>query len=61
MEITVGVIIVRRRILLLIILRVVLQREQHVICVRNWDILNAHAEELEEVLTSGGDEDESDW
>ena len=42
-------------------MRVVLQREQHVIRVGNWDILNAHAEELEKVLTSGGDEDESDW
>ena len=35
-----------------------LEREQHVIRVRNWDILNEHAEELGEVLTSG--EDESD-
>ena len=60
-EITVGVIISTRRILLLFIMRVVLQREQHVIRVGSWDILNAHAEELEEVLTSGGDEDESDW
>ena len=42
-------------------LRVVLQREQQVIRVRNWDILNAHAEKLGAVLTSGEDEDESDW
>ena len=60
-EITVGVIIVTRRILLSIILRVVLQRELHVMRVGNGDILNAHSGELEEVLTSGEDEDESDW
>ena len=60
-EITVGVIIVTRRTLLSIILRVVLQREQHLMCVGNREILNAHAGELEEVLTSGENEDESDW
>ena len=60
-ETTVAVIIVMRRILLSIILLVVLQRELHVMRVGNWDILNAHAGELEEVLTNGEDEDESDW
>ena len=58
--ITVGVIIATHRILLLTILRTVLQREQHVTRIGSWDILNEHAEELGEVLTSGEDEDESD-
>ena len=30
-------------------------------CNSLWDILNEHVEELEEVLTNGEDEDESDW
>ena len=42
-------------------LRAVLQEEQHVTHAENWVILNEHVEELEGVLTSGGDEDESDW
>ena len=60
-EITVGVLIVTRRILLPIILRVVLQKEQHVMRAENWGILNAQAGELEEVLTSGEDEDQWRW
>ena len=52
---------VTRRNLLSMILRVVLQKEQHVMRVENWAILNAHVGELEEVLTSGEDEEESDW
>ena len=37
------------------------QREQHVTRAEYWDILNEHVEELEEVLTNGEGEDESDW
>ena len=44
-EITVGVIIVTRRILRSIILRVVLRKEQHVMRAEIWGIFNAHAGE----------------
>ena len=60
-EIIVGVTIATHQILPWIILRAVLQEEQHVTHAENWVTLNEHAEELEEVLTIGGDEDESDW
>ena len=60
-EITVGVTIATHQILPLITSRAALQREQHVTRAENWDILNEHVEELEEVLTNGEDEDESDW
>ena len=59
--ITVGVTIATHQILPLITSQVVLQREQHVTRAENWDILNKYVEELEEVLTNGEDEDESDW
>ena len=59
--ITVGVTIATHKILPLITSRVVLQREQHVTRAENWDILNEHVEELDEVLTNGEDQDESDW
>ena len=60
-EIIVGVTIATHQILPWIILRAVLQEEQHVTHAENWVTLNEHVEELEEVLSIGGDEDESDW
>ena len=60
-EIIVGVTIATHQILPWISSRAVLQEEQHVIRAENWVILNKHVEELEEVLTNGGDEDKSDW
>ena len=60
-EITVGVTLAAHQILPWITSRAVLQREQDVTRAENWDILNEHVEELEEVLTNGEDEDESDW
>ena len=60
-EIIVDVTIATHQTLPWITLRAVLQEEQHVTHAENWVILNEHAEELEGVLTIGGDEDESDW
>ena len=60
-EITVGVTIATHQILPWITSRAVLQEEQHVTRAKSWDILKEHVEELEEVLTNGGNEDESDW
>ena len=57
-EITVGVIIVTSRFLRWTISRVVLRKGATCNACQNWGILNAHAGELEEVTTSGEDEDE---
>ena len=57
-ESIVSVTIATHQILPWITSRAVLQEEQHVTRAKNWVILNEHVEELEEVLTIGGEEDD---